>query len=286
MNNQKIILFLTLALIIVINQPSISYACVGARPLGMGGAFIAIADDVNSIYWNPSGLAQLKQREATYTRTINNRNIYNYNDFIGIVSHNKKLHIAYGFGYIGESLKNYWQDKSIETIDNWYIFSIGKKISNNFYLGGNIRRMEKKIKLGSDSISDSDIAIDLSALYKFNKKLSLGLLIQDAKQTEFFNDEIKYIRNFRPSIAYKIDNSLILAASIYDATNETETDIDNRMRVGIEKKLTKNLTARTGSYGENPTTGFSYKLNKIRIDYAFQDKNLGDTHLLGIKYSY
>ncbi|MCH7681997.1 PorV/PorQ family protein [candidate division KSB1 bacterium] len=29
----------------------------GARPIGMGGAYTAIADDINSIYWNPAGLA-------------------------------------------------------------------------------------------------------------------------------------------------------------------------------------------------------------------------------------
>jgi long-subunit fatty acid transport protein len=31
----------------------------GARALGLGGAFIAIADDVTAIYWNPAGLGQL-----------------------------------------------------------------------------------------------------------------------------------------------------------------------------------------------------------------------------------
>ena len=32
---------------------------IGARPLGMGGAFVAIADDINAVYWNPAGLTQL-----------------------------------------------------------------------------------------------------------------------------------------------------------------------------------------------------------------------------------
>jgi len=32
---------------------------VGARALGMGGAFTAIADDPSAAYWNPSGLAQI-----------------------------------------------------------------------------------------------------------------------------------------------------------------------------------------------------------------------------------
>ncbi len=38
---------------------------VGARPSGMGEAFLAVADDVNAVYWNPAGLAFLKRQEVT-----------------------------------------------------------------------------------------------------------------------------------------------------------------------------------------------------------------------------
>lgn len=37
----------------------------GARALGMGGAFIAIADDATSASWNPGGLVQLKDSELS-----------------------------------------------------------------------------------------------------------------------------------------------------------------------------------------------------------------------------
>ena len=29
---------------------------VGARAIGMGGAFVAVADDATAIYWNPAGI--------------------------------------------------------------------------------------------------------------------------------------------------------------------------------------------------------------------------------------
>src|SRR5437773_680806 len=35
-------------------------AGLGARAIGMGGAFIGVADDWTAIYWNPAGLTQLK----------------------------------------------------------------------------------------------------------------------------------------------------------------------------------------------------------------------------------
>ncbi|MBI5244034.1 MAG: UPF0164 family protein, partial [Elusimicrobia bacterium] len=35
----------------------------GARAEAMGGAYTAIADDVNALYYNPGGLAALKKSE-------------------------------------------------------------------------------------------------------------------------------------------------------------------------------------------------------------------------------
>lgn len=42
---------------------------VGARAVGMGGAFVAIADDISSLYWNPAGLARLRNGEAIFSHT-------------------------------------------------------------------------------------------------------------------------------------------------------------------------------------------------------------------------
>ncbi len=38
---------------------------VGARAAGMGGAYTALADDANAVYWNPAGLARMEKREAS-----------------------------------------------------------------------------------------------------------------------------------------------------------------------------------------------------------------------------
>lgn len=40
---------------------------VGARALGMGGAFVAVANDVTAMYWNPAGIARLYQSEALFS---------------------------------------------------------------------------------------------------------------------------------------------------------------------------------------------------------------------------
>jgi hypothetical protein len=37
---------------------------VGARGIGMGGAYTALADDSSAVYWNPAGLARAEKREV------------------------------------------------------------------------------------------------------------------------------------------------------------------------------------------------------------------------------
>lgn len=42
---------------------------VGPRGNAMGGAYVSIANDVTAMYWNPSGIAQLDNFEATFSNT-------------------------------------------------------------------------------------------------------------------------------------------------------------------------------------------------------------------------
>ena len=42
---------------------------VGARALGMGGAFIAVADDASALHWNPAGLASFRGIQVLGERT-------------------------------------------------------------------------------------------------------------------------------------------------------------------------------------------------------------------------
>ena len=50
-----------MALALVLFSPSLlaaqTWGHVGERSQGMGGAFVAVADDASAIYWNPAGLA-------------------------------------------------------------------------------------------------------------------------------------------------------------------------------------------------------------------------------------
>ena len=54
---------------------------VGARALGMGGAYVAVADDYTATFWNPAGLAQMRRLE--FTGGLNNVNYSNNATFLG-----------------------------------------------------------------------------------------------------------------------------------------------------------------------------------------------------------
>ena len=58
---KKLILYILIVTSFLISQDQLF---VGTRPLGMGGAFIAVADDGNTITWNPAGLTSIAKKRV------------------------------------------------------------------------------------------------------------------------------------------------------------------------------------------------------------------------------
>lgn len=57
---------------------------VGARAMGMGGAYVGVADDYSAMYWNPAGLGQLNRMEMNVGFSHNK--VTNTADFLGVRS--------------------------------------------------------------------------------------------------------------------------------------------------------------------------------------------------------
>ena len=59
---------------------------VGARPSGMAGAFLAIPNDVHSLYYNPAGIATFTKRTGSFSYLDHLLDLNS--GFIGIVQPN------------------------------------------------------------------------------------------------------------------------------------------------------------------------------------------------------
>ncbi len=64
-----LVLCAALALVPVTASANFVETELGARAMGMGGAFVAVADDVTALHWNPAGLASLERVEVFGMRT-------------------------------------------------------------------------------------------------------------------------------------------------------------------------------------------------------------------------
>lgn len=70
---------------------------IGPRALGMGGAFVALADDASSVYWNPAGLAFVE-----------------HPTFYGEISARQRISISSGIGFapdfpdFTDPLRDFW----------------------------------------------------------------------------------------------------------------------------------------------------------------------------------
>lgn len=62
------------SLILLIFLANASFSLYGTRPMSMGGAYTAVANDANAAFWNPAGLALNPGVDLTGSLLLNNRN--------------------------------------------------------------------------------------------------------------------------------------------------------------------------------------------------------------------
>lgn len=287
------------------------FACWGARPLSMGGAFVAVADDVHSIYWNPAGLAKVKSVELTYTRWLNLRDEVNYDDFAAGAFPLGKGTLGIGYTYNQDKLGAYedvdnWLD--MEKTDHYVNLGYGISLNDKVSVGLNVNYhsigydIEGVIEGVPGSISDSDIifpGLDLGFLWDINPKFTIGVLLQDFNEPEYelFGEKGKYISNLRPGIAWKPTDKITVALDMYDALNNSKGQVGGDLRIGTEAWVTENLAIRAGAYHFNNddvrayTAGLGFRVNKakgLRIDYGLMYWDAADEfqHMLAVGYKF
>ncbi len=84
----------------------LSLNSIGSRALGMGGAFVGLANDGTAIYWNPAGLAGLNSRVYLYGTGIMPSGTYKYDAANLDMTMQSKLYFAPGvfFNYTADNM--------------------------------------------------------------------------------------------------------------------------------------------------------------------------------------
>jgi len=165
----------------------------GARPGGMGEAFVAVADDATTTWWNPAGLAFLEQRELTlmHTNWLPEFHLPDlYYDFISFTNYLEDWG-TFGFNIVFINLGESPRTDDLGTVlghfstyESALTASYGATVTENFGLGLNVKFIYSHLAdrgAGQEKGSGvaTDFAVDLGVLYHMtdpllHKKLSFG----------------------------------------------------------------------------------------------------------------
>ena len=80
---------------------------VGARPLGMGGAFVALADDGNAASYNAAGLGYIDAPHLSLTTAQRFRGLINYNHISGVLPLRSAGSLGASIGILSEDSEVY-----------------------------------------------------------------------------------------------------------------------------------------------------------------------------------
>jgi tetratricopeptide (TPR) repeat protein len=273
---------------------------VGARGVGMGGAFCGVADDVGAIYWNPGGLGQLERKEVSFMYLKWWEGI-NY-QFLGYA------HPLGRNGVLGGSV-NYLTISDIDGYseggmpsNNLTAYDLAVTLSYSRKLMGNKKISEQwktglfggiNVKFIQEKLDDKSAvayALDIGSLYKTPvENLSFGFNVQNlGGEIKFVKEGDKLPLNIKLGTGYRLLNGDILLALDYNLP----ADNDGYINMGVEYWLWDIISLRMG-YGSNNEVekGISYGLGmnngEIGIDYAFEPYGiLGDTHRVSLSWRF
>lgn len=258
---------------------------VGARALGMGGAFVSVCNDASSTYWNPAGLTQLTQREITsMTSLMSLDRIYNFLNYVTPYQGNifGISWINFGVKDIREFVVEGGEDKELGKFDdaeNTIMISAARKINDKLAVGGNLKCLFQEMNPTRGKKSGKGFGIDVGALYQISDKSNIGLMLQD------INSYLKWDTGHKDTLPLTIKLGVshrFLGDKLTIATDLEKVEGNRKIKIyaGAEYWLKENLGLRTGIFDRDVTAGLSFifptKTFKFRLDYSFAPDRFSD----------
>ncbi len=155
---------------------------VGPRALGMGGAFVSVADDATAMFWNVAGIGKLKKNEAVLIHS--NWLCDTYFEYAGVlipVSGLGTFGVNFTFMNLGEMEQTTEQDPDGNDIK----FSCGsfaaglafaRQLTDRFSIGFNVKYIQEDIM----NCRASGIALDVGTIFRTQfKDARLGMSISN-----------------------------------------------------------------------------------------------------------
>ncbi len=280
---------------------------VGARSSGMGGAQVAVANDVTAAYWNPAALARINYPQFSLMHEEHFGNLVNYNYGAVALPYGKDMSFAVSFmrlsidgipdtrnagidedgnpiGYTQTSLYPGWrldysQITQFSNSDLALYLTFAKRQTENLYWGANV----KLIKRDLAEYNALGIGFDLGAWYAYNDNLFFGANLMDVTTTLVAWNTGK---NDLISPTLKIGSGYSLDFYKFKIVPTIDFDIrfENRQfasvfnlgpvsfdpKAGIEINYADLFSFRAGySDIKQFTIGAGVKLPKLYIDYSF-----------------
>ena len=160
----------------------------GARGPALAGAYTALADDVDGIYWNPAGLSRLGKSEISTMYSPNQIEVHRSYVAAGtpLGSFGALAAGWYHLGSNGIELTNETQPIGFSDLSNdAYYISWGGNVSPNLAVGVTAKRLS----FSFDSFSESGWGADAGAQYRL-RWFSAGLAVTDLVQTHLTGNSI------------------------------------------------------------------------------------------------
>lgn len=268
---------------------------IGARPIGMGGAFVAVADDANTLYWNPAGLVNISRPEITVTHNEWFESI-KY-EFIGYSHPTEKwgnfgiglylLHMA-KIARTKEDAQGLYagEEGTFKASDKAFVLAYGREINDDISVGVNL----KIIQQVNADVKGKGIAVDLGCLYNLPvRNLIAGLNVQNIGPAIKINGENFALPiNVKLGCSYRVNQRLLLAMDLnqpidnyLSASMGGEFWFRNMfaVRLGYRYKLKGNDLG----FLSGLRAGCGFKWQILQLDYAWVPYgDLGNTHRISI----
>ncbi|MBS3788139.1 hypothetical protein KGY79_08115 [Candidatus Bipolaricaulota bacterium] len=266
----------------------------GARPMGMGGAFIGLADDENAVYYNPAALGFLDKFGVTTLWSPQ----FGLVDYGGIGFARKYVGFSTSALYSGpiEVPNEFGADTgaSFNYVSGNGVLGFGFPVLSRLSLGGKVKYYYSHLTLeGSDD--GYGWSVDPAIIGKW-KNFGLGIMVENLLTGGLVygpdhREELEKILRAGISISSRIDESIelnVLADLEVPLDSVTATRYELMTpHLGVELWLSS-VAVRAGYNGRALTVGTSLEVSNFRLDWALSayESGIAETHRVSLVYRF